>query len=464
MYRRYHRFLFTLLFVLLLCSVAQATNLLISVQDSIDNSTISHATVFVDGIEYARTNNNGQVLYVRTDTNDHFLRVTMSGYNDWENTISKNETSAFVNLSRKSLLLKITLFDSDSLGPIAGAQVNISADNVTQGKLTDIAGSATFGVNATTIYAVTIKALNYQSRTGSIDMGTDDKTDVQYSLLSLNRFSFVIVDKDTGAPIPAADVHINSNLTGKTDTRGIYVIRLTRGKEYTIVISKDGYDSFSQTRVIGESDAVDNVQLSKAPLGAFVYVFDEINAPLSGADIYINGSLSGTTNQYGRGTFPNLVSGTYNIEVKKAGYVSQSRPIVVSNKSEDYTFNLAFENADLTIYVLDKDEKNIVAATIFLNGNKEGVTDDHGVFLAKVKLNTIYNITASKDGYQSSSVQKEVAVGNSTDSVTILIEKTLDWGLIGLIIAGAAGVLILFAAIRMFGRRKRRHIMRRNEI
>jgi len=99
MYRRYHRFLFTLLFVLLLCSVAQATNLLISVQDSIDNSTISHATVFVDGIEYARTNNNGQVLYVRTDTNDHFLRVTMSGYNDWENTISKNETSAFVRSS-----------------------------------------------------------------------------------------------------------------------------------------------------------------------------------------------------------------------------------------------------------------------------------------------------------------------------------------------------------------------------
>ena len=203
---------------------------------------------------------------------------------------------------------------------------------------------------------------------------------------------------------------------------------------------------------------------SKAPLGAFVYVFDEANAPINGADIYINGTLSGTSNQYGRGTFPNLVSGPYNVEVRKTGYVSLSRTIVVSNKSEDYTFNLAFENADLTIFVQDKDQKNIANATILLNNNNAGVTDDHGQYLTKVKFNTLYNITASKDGYKSSSVQKQVIQGNATDSLTITLEKSMDWGLIGMIVVGAVAVLILFAAIRMFGRRKRRHIMRRNEI
>jgi len=464
MYERYYRLFFTLLCLVLLCSVVQATNLLITVQDSIDNSSISHAAVSVDGTEVARTNVSGQVLYARTDLNDHLIRVSMAGYDDWEKNVGKNETSLLVNLSRKSLTLKITVFDSDTLNPVVGARVNISAENMTQGKLTDTAGSATFGVNATTFYSVSVNADGYQSRTASIDMGTEDRNDVQYSLLSMNRFSFVVADKDTSAPIPGAEVHINSVLEGKTDDRGIFIVPLIRGKEYTFEIAKEGYTTSTQSRMISESDAVDNVILSKSALGAFVYVFDELNAPIANADIYINGTLSGTSNQYGRGTFPNLVSGSYTIEVRKSGYVTQSRSIVVTNKSEDYTFNLTFENADLTIYVQDKDQKNIASASVFLNGNKEGLTDDHGQLQTKIKFNTIYNITASKDGYQPSSVTKQVIQGNSTNSITIILEKSMDWGLISMIVIAGVGVLVLFAAIRLFGRRKRRHILRRNEI
>jgi hypothetical protein len=64
--------------VLLLCSVAQATNLLITVQDSIDNSTVYCATVFIDGTEYARINNNEHLLYVHTDTNNKLIRFCMA--------------------------------------------------------------------------------------------------------------------------------------------------------------------------------------------------------------------------------------------------------------------------------------------------------------------------------------------------------------------------------------------------
>ena len=69
MYHHRLRFLFSLLLVVLLCSSVQATDLLISVQDSLDNTTIPHATVFVNGANYALTNNNGQVLlsYARCD-------------------------------------------------------------------------------------------------------------------------------------------------------------------------------------------------------------------------------------------------------------------------------------------------------------------------------------------------------------------------------------------------------------
>ena len=55
----------------------------------------------------------------------------------------------------------------------------------------------------------------------------------------------------------------------------------------------------------------------KAPLGAFVSVFDENRDPIKDTDVYINGNLSGTTNEFGRINFPDLVSGTYIVEVEK---------------------------------------------------------------------------------------------------------------------------------------------------
>ena len=458
-----YRLLFTLLCVLLLCSSAQATNLLITVQDSIDNATIPHATVFVNGANYARTNNNGQVLLNNSGLNDQLIRVSMSGYDDWENIVAKNTTSLLVNLSRKGLILNIYLSDSDTLGPVAGAQVNISAENMTQGKLTDVNGTVSFGVNASTLYSIDIKAVNYLTRTDTVDMGTENK-DIQYSLLSGNRFSFVVKDKITQAPVSGAQIRLNTFLAGTTDVRGILVTPVTRGKTYLLEISKDGYEPVSESRTISESDAIYTALLTKAPLGAFVYVFDENHAPLEGAAIYINDTLSGTSNQYGRGTFPNLVSGTYIVEIRKSGYVADNRSIIVSNQSEDYTFTLAFESADITVFVQDKSQKNIPNATVSFNSNLTGFTDDHGQLKTRVKFNTLYNITSSKEGYQSASVQEVVPLGNSTASVTILLEKNMDWGLIGLIAIGAVAIIILFVVIRLHARRKRRHVMRRNEI
>jgi uncharacterized membrane protein len=84
--------------------------------------------------------------------------------------------------------------------------------------------------------------------------------------------------------------------------------------------------------------------------------------------------------------------------------------------------------------------------------------------MTKVKYNTSYNITASKDGYLSASVQKQVPQGNATASVNIILEKTTDWGFVGIIVIIAIVVLLLFAAIRIFGKRSGHHIMRRNEI
>lgn len=463
MYRQRNRLLFVLLCTLLLCSSAHATILQISVTDSIDNTTIPDATVYLNGVDYARTNTSGQVFITHPGLNDPLIRVTMTGYDDWENLVDKNGTSILVNLSRKNLVLKVNLYDSDSLESVAGARVNISAENLTQTKVTDASGSATFDVHAATLYSIDISAQDYESRTGRIDIGTEDEN-AQYWLLYSNRFSFVIKDRNSSAAVPDAEVRLDSVLAGKTDTRGVLTIPVLRGKVYAIEIKKSGYLTISESRIINETDALYSVALTKAPLGAFFSVFDENHSPVNGTDIFINGTLSGTTNQFGRSNFPDLVAGSYTVEVRKTGYLSVNRTILLNRSGEDYSFELPFEHADLTIFVLEKDQKIVQNATIMINGNVVGTTDDHGQYMTSVRFNTLYNITAVKDTFQPSFVQKQVAQGNATASVTIIMEKSLDWGFITLIVVGALGILVLFGVTRMRGGKKRRLVVRKNEI
>jgi hypothetical protein len=463
MYRQRKRFLFILLCTFLLCSIVQATILQITVQDSINNSTIPRATVFLNGENYARTNNDGQVFLNHSGLNDTLIRVSMTGYNDWENLVAGNATSLIVNLTRMSITLKVNLYDSNSLEPISGAQVNISADHITQTNLSEISGSVIFDVNATTIYTLEVTAPDYLSRNAIIDMGTDDM-EAQYLMLQANQFVFIVKDKNSSAAIPDAEVRIDSALIGKTDMRGVLTIPVKRGNVHTIEIKKDGYQTFTESREIGQTESLYPVGLSKALVGAFISVFDENHAPIAGADVFINGTYSGTTNQYGRLNFPNLVSGSYNAEVRMTGYMAQNRTILVTKPNEDYIFEIPFENADLTLFVQEKDQKVVPNVTILLNGQTLGTTDDHGQYKTKVRFNTQYNITAIKDTYQPVVVEKQFTEGNANVSVTLIMEKSPDWGLLTIIIVGALSVFVLFAALRIWGSHKRKRIIRRNDL
>ncbi len=463
MYRQKNRFLFALLCTILFCSIAQATILQISVQDSIDNSTIPQAMVFVNGENFGRTNNYGLVFLNHSGVNDQRIRVSMTGYDDWEKLVAKNETSVLVNLSRKILTLKIYLYDSDSLGPVPGALVNVSSERMKQTNLTDISGSVAFDVNATTLYSIEITAQGHLPRSNIIDMGSEDK-DAQYWMLNASRFTFFTRDKLGMTPVPDAEVRIDNALAGKTDSRGILTVPVKRGKVYTINIKKDGYQAITESRTISDTDALYSVTLIKEPVGAFITVFDENRVPINNTDVYINSIFSGSTNQYGRINFPNLVAGTYTVEVKKTGYITVNRTIIVITKSEDYTFELPYESADLTLFVQEKDQKIVPNATIIINGNTTGITDDHGLFRTKAKFNTLYNITAVKDTYQPVSVQKQFAQGNATVSVTLIMEKSLDWGVIIIIVIGVLGVLIAFGVIRKRGSRKPQQSVKKNDL
>jgi len=463
MYKHLFRFFFALLLLILLCSAVQATSLQITVQDSLDNTSISQATIYVDGANSGRTTNTGTYFLTHSGLNDLNIRITKMGYEDWENAVAKNLTFVLVNMTRKTLVLKVALYDTDSLAAVQNADVKITVDNVTETKKTDSNGIVSFAVKANTFYDLAITAPYYQSRVPPPIQISAENKDVQYWLLRNDRFSFVVTDK-TNNPVPDAEVYLNSALKGTTDARGILVLPLERNKPYVIEVKKAGYESFIERKTIGEEEALVAIQISKVPVGAFVSVFDENRDPVQDAGVYLDTTLAGFTDKYGRYIFGSIIAGTYQLEVRKGGYVITKKTISVTKQGDDFTIELPYEEADLAVYVRDKDQKVIPDAKIELNSRTIGTTNENGQVATRLKFNTLYNISASKEGYQPVSIQKEIILGNSSGSVTFTLDKNLDWGFILLIIVGAIGVLVVFGIIRRMNQKPRRHIIRRNEI
>ena len=114
-----------------------------------------------------------------------------------------------------------------------------------QTNLTDVTGAVTFEVNTITRYTIDITAQNYQPRSGYIDINYDD-LEAQYWLLSSNRFSFVVKDKNGKTAFPDAELRLNTVLLGKTDARGVLTIPIPRGRVYDIEIKKAGYKTLSE--------------------------------------------------------------------------------------------------------------------------------------------------------------------------------------------------------------------------
>ena len=463
MYHHRFRFLFVLLCLVVLCGAVQATNLLITVQDSIDNTTVSHATVYLSGANVGMTNTAGQFL-LQSGQGDLSLRISMDGYDDWSKTVSGNVTSLSVTLVRRTLALNVLLYDSNTLQPVSGATLELVSQNSSQTKTSDSSGAATFATTAYTYYGLNISASNYQPRSDSIEMASKDQ-DVQYWLLSSNQYSFVVTDKTTHKAIPGASISVDSVLLGTTDSRGILTTTLSRGKSLSIEIKKDGYQEVNQLKTISSSEAVDAVELTSVPVGAFVFVYDINKQPVNGAEVSIDSAVVATSNSFGRATLSGMTPGSYTIVVKKSGYSPVTQTITIVNESSEFPVVLSLSTVSQTIYVQDSDQKNIGGATVLLNGASAGTTDTRGQLDTQLVYGTPYNITVTADGYRAKSVQQTVSIGNTTSPLTITLEKNIDLGFLAMIGLGILVVVIIVIILRIVGRRAAHHSSgRRDEI
>jgi thermitase len=428
-----------------------------SVTDAENGSPIVGATVS-DGTRTATTDATGQYTIADVPAGSHEVTASKEGYQSSSMTVNVlSGSSAVANLSLTEAILpgSITgsVADAEDGSPIAGATVSDGTRTTT----TDVTGEYTIADVPPGTCQVTARKSGYESASSVATVVSGGKALADFSLTAVSATGSItglVTDAEDRSPIAGATVSDGTRTT-TTDALGRYTIaNVPAWRIYQVTASKEGYES-SSLRVIVLSGRTTFVRLSLTEIttlpGSITgSVTDaEDRSPIAGATVS-DGTRTTTTDTSGEYTIANVPSGTYQVTASKEGYQSSSMTVNVLSGGS------AVANLSLTEVVLPgsitgtvTDAENgspIVGATVS-DGTRTTTTDVAGEYtIADVPPGT-YQVTASKEGYQSLSMTVNVLSGSSAVANLSLTEVTLPGSITGTVTDAENGSPIVGATV-----------------
>ena len=182
-------------------------------------------------------------------------------------------------------------------------------------------------------YVVTISKAGYDAYTSSSFSVQSKQTVNLQSVLgnivlnSIRGTLTVSVKDDKGATINTATVTIRSSagavVRSITTSGGTGSTQLAPGSYRVSAVSSGFAESLQQTTNI-TSNQTSSVSITLAPATGSIRVVakDASGAPLAGASVYIDGSLSGITDSNGELLVTGLKLGTHTVRITKGGYTT----------------------------------------------------------------------------------------------------------------------------------------------
>ncbi|MDD1672729.1 MAG: carboxypeptidase-like regulatory domain-containing protein [Methanomicrobiales archaeon] len=442
------------------CAV-QAATLNITVLDDADNTPLRDVAISVNGDYVGKTGTDGTYRYSHALNDSFYLKASKVGYDDWINLVSHTETSLTVEMTRKSEVITIVAYDRETLQPLVNAFVKVTGENLSATAQTDEQGEAQFTLKTGGIYTIEIRSTRYEPVIKSVDLSAGERT-LQYWLYRNDIFILSVFDASTQQPIENATVTINTVVEGTTGPDGRLPLAIERERKYRIVVTKPDYETAVLEKYLTGEDLLLEISLSKSVYPVSFAVFDEERRPVEGATVFIDTVPKGKTDAFGRIGIATLAAGSYVIEVKGEGFELWRETKNISGHSEEVIVELIFAATNVTIRVLDSEEKSIEGAALQIDGKQDGITNAQGEVSTSLKTGLVHNISASLDGYRPSSLTKDLPLGSPATTITLTMERELDTGLIFMSLVGIVVIIGVLLAIRTFylerrTRRPRRH-------
>ncbi|MBN2734490.1 MAG: Ig-like domain-containing protein [Methanomicrobiaceae archaeon] len=440
------RFLTFILLLGAICCTVQATTLAITVRDEIDNTPVSGASLYIDGNYVGSTNSEGAFTYSHSLSSSFRLGINKDGYKYWSDQLTAGQTAVVADLIRGTGILQINVMDSETLLPVEDALVKISGADATDSESTNSEGLAQFEVYLGTTYIVEVQMTSYETLSKSVDVGDSSKK-VDYLLQRNDLVIFQILDGESEgtkkSPLADAQIYINGNLAGETESDGRVTLYLEHEKSYEIGVQKDQYESFEEDHYLASDEILYTVTLSKSLYPVTVSVYDIEKRPVSDAEIYIDGNLFGKSDSYGRSSVTKLSSGNHVFLIRKAGYDDYEVSIDINGSNDNVIADLSYSKAAVTVIVQDNDNKLVPGAVVYANGNNLGITDVNGKITTELLTNNDYNFVVTASDYKEFEEVRQIPLGSTEITITLVLEKELNLILLGAVLAA---VIVLLAA------------------
>lgn len=225
------------------------------------------------------------------------------------------------------------------------------------------------------------------------------------------------VRDERGAAVPYANVTMD-NRTTTTNIEGVATLSARNGN-YPYLVSKLGYDDYSNNVVVQDGNAQVNVEMEFTVWTITVIVKDTENVPIVNAVVKVNNGQF-PTNQQGEAEIP-LVNGQYPVTIEKTGYDTLNGSITVNNSNADVTFELDYFLYDVLFNVYQVNQGTPAEGALVTIQGQPSALPVNSLGQATTKLkNGEYNYTITKKGYD------DLTGSFNVQGQNVNIERTLD--------------------------------------
>ena len=403
------------------------------VTDAKDGSAISGAQVR-DGTRTATTDATGKYTIANVPPGTYQVVASKEGYETSFSTVSVLQaTTAVANFSMSQIILPGSITGSVTDAKDGAAIVGATVSDGTRTATTDASGKYTITAVPPGTYQVTASKSGYQSSSLTVNVFSETTAVANFSLsqiLTPGSITGSVTDAKDGSAISGAQVSAGTR-TVTTDASGKYTVANVPPGTYVVVASKAGYQNSSLTvNVFSGGTALANFSLSQIILpGSIIGSVTDAKdgSPIVGATVS-DGSRAALTDALGSYTIDNVPPGTYQVVVSNEGCQSSSLTVIVLSGATavaNFSLSQIILPGSITGSVTNvKDGSPIVGAAVS-DGTRTATTDATGKYTIADVPPGSYQVTASKEGYQTSSLtvsvlQATTAVANFSLSQIIL--------------------------------------------
>ncbi|HJJ33218.1 MAG TPA: carboxypeptidase regulatory-like domain-containing protein [Methanocorpusculum sp.] len=318
-----------------------------------ENNYISEAEVVVysDGAapQPYKTNIDGSAKFLLIP-GEYTVSVTKTGYVSQTKTITVNAATPILSIQLiKEPPVLVTVIEEDG-ACIEGAEVIING--VSAGK-TDQYGHLNVSMIRGANNTIRVKAVSHLDYLDPKCYVSSEVTALQPIVLSLAKISpLILIYNENNVPVAGAAVSVDGKLITYSDSYGrAQLPEYTAGVTYTLSISSDGYNPYTELKefTTDTSDFVVTLQNKPDPAAAVRITVKTDDRVLSGALVYFDGNNKGQTGL--DGTYTTMVNPgtTVMISASADGYSGDTKTLTVQPGITNEVTILMKENIPTTL-------------------------------------------------------------------------------------------------------------------